>query len=65
MEEDEALPPPPPRAGERETREERAERLRREEIRCAAHLTWTSGLGSLHGAATEAWHLPVMGCTGS
>ncbi|EIE21068.1 hypothetical protein COCSUDRAFT_54108 [Coccomyxa subellipsoidea C-169] len=33
MEEDEALPPPPPRAGERESREERAERLRREEIR--------------------------------
>ncbi len=32
-EEDEALPPPPPPGRERESKEERAERMRREEIR--------------------------------
>ena len=33
VEDDDVLPPPPPQRGEKETREERAERIRREEIR--------------------------------
>ena len=35
QQEEEALPPPPPPGKERESKEERAERMRREEIRCA------------------------------
>ncbi len=53
MDEDEALPPPPPRAGERESREERAERLRREEIRC---VSIPSSCGEPLNPFSVAWH---------